>query len=187
MLSHNQLRIGTRVEIDNLPWIIVTAQFVKPGKGQAFTKIRIKNLVDGRVIDRTYKSSETVIKADVVDVDMQFLYGDGNNWNFMDPATYEQYTLSEAQVKEVIPWLKEQESYSVTLWAGKAISVTPPPFLTLKITHCEPGIKGDTISGATKPATLETSAVVKVPLFVNEGEFVRVDTRTGEYVERAKG
>ncbi|MBF0368253.1 MAG: elongation factor P [Magnetococcales bacterium] len=186
MLNHNQLRNGTRVEIDGLPWIIISAQFVKPGKGQAFTKIKIKNLIDGRVIDRTYKSSESVSKADVMDKNMQFLYSDGSFWHFMDPSNYEQVAVTEKQIANVINWLKEEETYQVTLWRGKPIAVTPPPFVVLKITVCEPGVKGDTVSGATKPATMETNAVVKVPLFVNEGEMIRVDTRTGLYVERAK-
>ncbi|MBF0383293.1 MAG: elongation factor P [Magnetococcales bacterium] len=186
MLNHNQLRQGTRVEIDNLPWIIIDAQFVKPGKGQAFTKIKIKNLVDGRVIERTFKSSDSVSKADVMDKTMQFLYSDGEFWHFMDPDSYEQVALTEKQVGNTTLWLREQENYEVTLWKDKAIAVIPPPFVILDITKCDPGIKGDTVSGASKPATLETGAVIKVPLFVNEGERVRVDTRTGQYVERAK-
>ncbi|MBF0282926.1 MAG: elongation factor P [Magnetococcales bacterium] len=186
VLTHNQLRIGTRVEVDNLPWVIVDADFVKPGKGQAFTKIRIKNLLDGRVIERTFKSSDTVNKADVVDKEMQFLYSDGEFWHFMEPATYEQAALNKAQVGDSVHWMKEQSTFYVTLWAGKAITVTPPPFVILTITQCEPGERGNTVTGATKPATTETGAVVKVPLFVNEGERVKVDTRTGEYVERAK-
>jgi elongation factor P len=186
MLNHNQLRQGTRVEIDNIPWIIVDAQFVKPGKGQAFTKIKIKNLIDGRVIERTFKSSDSVAKADVMDKSMQYLYSDGEFWHFMDPSSYEQVALTKKQVGDTVLWLKEEGAYEVTLWENKAIAVIPPPFVILDITQCDPGIKGDTVSGATKPATLETGAVIKVPLFVNEGERVRVDTRTGQYVERAK-
>ncbi|MEO5365495.1 MAG: elongation factor P [Magnetococcus sp. WYHC-3] len=186
MLNHNQLRQGAKVEIDDLPWLIVSAQFVKPGKGQAFTKIKIKNLLDGRVIERTFKSGEVVPKADVVDKEMRYLYADSEFWHFMDPASYEQVAMNEKQVSEAKPWLKEQETYEVTFWRGEAVSVSPPPFIIFTITQCEPGVKGDTVSGATKPATLETGVIVKVPLFVNEGERIRVDTRTGEYVERAK-
>ena len=186
MLSHNELRAGSRVEIDGYPWIIINAQFVKPGKGQAFTKIKIKNLVDGRLIVRTFKSSEKVAKADVIDQAMQYLYSDGDFYHFMDPVTFDQFSLSETQVGRASQWLKIEENYQVTLWKGEAISVVPPPFVNLTITHCEPGIKGDTVSGATKPATLETGATVKVPLFIKEGELIRVDTRTGDYVERAK-
>ncbi|MGN7613269.1 elongation factor P [Magnetococcales bacterium HHB-1] len=186
MLTHNQLRQGTRVEIDQQPWIITSAQFVKPGKGQAFTKIKIKNLIDGRVIDRTFKSSDSVAKADVMDKDMQYLYNDGEFWHFMDPQSYEQAALNKKQVESVQPWLLEQENYLVTLWQDNAIAVVPPPFVILKITQCDPGVRGDTVSGATKPATLETGVTVKVPLFINEGEHIRVDTRTGAYVERAK-
>lgn len=186
MLTHNQLRQGTRVEIDGIPWIIVDAQFVKPGKGQAFTKIKIKSLTDGRVIERTFKSSDSVAKADVKDKSMQYLYSDEEFWHFMEPSTYEQVALTKPQVGDTILWLKEQESYEVTFWKDQAIAVVPPPFVILDITQCDPGVKGDTVSGATKPATLETGAVIKVPLFVNEGERVRVDTRNGQYVERAK-
>lgn len=186
MLNHNQLRQGVRVEIDDLPWIIVDAQFIKPGKGQAFTKIKIKNLIDGRVIERTFKSSESVIKADVVDKEMQYLYNDGELMHFMDPESFEQSALDAKQVGETRFWLKEQATYLVTLWKNRAIAVLSPPFVNLTITQCDPGIKGDTVSGATKPAILETGAEVKVPLFVNEGERIRVDTRNGQYVERAK-
>lgn len=186
MLTHNQLRQGSRIEINDQPWIIIDAQFVKPGKGQAFTKIKIKNLIDGRVIDRTFKSSETVAKADILEREMSYLYNDGSFWHFMDPNSYEQVALTEAQVGNVLPWLQEQQPYQVTLWRGQAISVTPPAFVTLSIAHCEPAVKGDTVSGATKSATLETHAVVKVPLFVQEGERIRVDTRTGAYVERVR-
>ncbi len=186
MLNHNQLRQGARVEINDQPWIIVSAQFVKPGKGQAFTKIKIKNLVNGRVIDRTFKSGEMVAKADVMDRSMQYLYSDGEFWHFMDPDSYEQVALNADQVSDIKQWLKEQEYYDVTLWKGQAISVVPPAFVIFQITECDPGVRGDTVSGATKPATLETGAVVKVPLFINEGEMIKVDTRTGSYVERAK-
>lgn len=186
MLNHNQLRIGARVEIDDNPWIIVDAQFVKPGKGQAFTKIKIKNLNNGRVIERTFKSSEMVKKADVMDKEMQYLYKDDEFWHFMDPDSYEQVALNADQVGDVEKWLKEQDNYQITTWKGNAISVVPPPFVILTITECDPGVKGDTVSGATKPATMETGAIVRVPLFVQEGERIRVDTRTGAYVERAK-
>ena len=186
MLTHNQLRQGSRVEIDGVPWMIIAADFIKPGKGQAFTKIKIKNLIDGRVIERTFKSSETVRKADVMDIAMQYLYSDGEFWHFMEPKSYEQVALTRTQVGDVIHWLIEQETYQVTLWSNKPIAVEAPPFVILTITECEPGVRGDTVSGANKPATLETGAVVKVPLFVNEGERIRVDTRTGAYVERAK-
>ncbi|MBF0610281.1 MAG: elongation factor P [Magnetococcales bacterium] len=186
MLNHNQLRQGSRVEIDDLPWYIVSADFVKPGKGQAFTKIRIKNLLDGRVIERTFKASDMVAKADVVDQEMQYLYSDGEFWHFMNPANYEQAALNQAQVALASDWLKEQMTYLVTFWKGKAISVMPPPFVILTVAQCDPGMKGDTVTGATKPATMETGAVIKVPLFVNEGDRLKVDTRTAEYVERAK-
>lgn len=186
MLNHNQLRQGSRVEIDGQPWVIVSADFVKPGKGQAFTKIRIKNLLDGRVIERTFKSSDMVAKADILDKEMQYLYNDGEFWHFMDPASFEQVAITKPQVGDAELWMKEQMTYQVTVWSGRPIAVTPPPFLILTVAHCEPGIKGDTVSGATKPATMETGATIKVPLFVNEGDMLKVDTRTSDYVERAK-
>ncbi|MEG3639123.1 elongation factor P [Magnetococcus sp. PR-3] len=186
MLSHTEMKQGKRILVDNQPWIIVKADFVKPGKGQAFTKIKIKNLMDGRVIERTFKSSDSVPKADVMDTDMQYLYNDGEMYHFMNPATYEQVALTEKQVEDCKKWLKENETYEVTLWEERAIAVVPPAFMILEITECEPGVRGDTVTGATKPAVVESGAAIKVPLFVEIGARVKVDTRSGEYMERAK-
>ncbi|OIO59092.1 MAG: elongation factor P [Alphaproteobacteria bacterium CG_4_10_14_0_2_um_filter_63_37] len=185
MFNLNELNVGRKVEVDDLPWVIVDADFVKPGKGQAFTKYKIKSLIDGRVIERTCKSGDMVKKADVMDSEMQYLYADGDFYHFMDPDSYEQVALGDKQVGDTKLWLKEQETYLVTMWNGKAISVDPPSSVVLTITQCDPGIRGDTVSGATKPATLETGAVVKVPLFVEEGDSIKVNTKTGEYVSRA--
>jgi elongation factor P len=172
--------------IDGDPYTIVENEIVKPGKGQAFNRVKIRNLKTGRVIDRTYKSGENVEAADVMDTDMQYLYNDGEHWHFMDPNTFEQIAADENAVGDSSKWLKEQDICSVTLWNGVPISVTPPNFVELTVTETDPGVRGDTSGGGGKPATLETGAVVRVPLFIPEGEVIKVDTRTGEYVSRVK-
>ena len=182
----NQFRNGLKILIDSEPWSIVETQFVKPGKGQAFTRIKTKNLKTGRVVERTYKSGESVEAADVVESEMQFLYRDGDGWNFMEPDTYEQVSAGEAAVGDNAKWLKEEDLVAVTLWNGRPIQVTPTNFVTLEVTQTDPGLKGDTSSGGQKSATLETGAIVRVPLFVQEGNVLKIDTRTGEYVSRAK-
>ena len=161
-------------------------EFVKPGKGQAFNRVRIRNLKTGRVVERTFKSGDSVEAADVIDTDMQYLYTDGEFWHFMHPETYEQLAAGESAVGDAAKWLKEQDTCEVTLWNGDPLIVTPPNFVEMKIIETDPGMRGDTAQGGSKPATLETGAVVKVPLFVEEGETVRADTRTGEYVSRVK-
>jgi len=172
--------------IDGDPFTIVENEFVKPGKGQAFNRVKIRNLKTGRVIDRTYKSGESVEAADVMETEMQYLYSDGELWHFMEPETFEQLSADATAVGECSKWLKEQDSYLVTLWNGQPISIVPPNFVSLAIAQTDPGVRGDTSGGGGKPATLETGAVVRVPLFINEGEVIKVDTRTGEYVSRAK-
>lgn len=181
----NEFRGGLKIMLDGDPYNILESEFVKPGKGQAFYKIRIKNLRTGRVLDKTYRSGETVEAADVHETDMQYLYHDGTNWHFMNPATYEQYEAGEAAMEDAAPWLKEQDVCQVTLWNNQPLTVTPPNFVELEVTQTDPGVRGDTSSGGSKPATLETGAVVKVPLFISEGEVLKIDTRTGEYVSRA--
>lgn len=182
----NEIRSGMKLIIDNDPCVVVDNEFVKPGKGQAFNRLRYRNLKTGRVIERTYKSGDSIQAADVAEVDAQFLYGDGNEWNFMATETYEQYAVHEAEVSEAKLWLKEQSECKLTLWNGTPILVVPPTFVNLKIAETDPGVRGDTSGGGGKPAKLETGAVVRVPLFVQEGEIIKVDTRTGEYVSRAK-
>jgi len=172
---------------DGDPCSIVENEFVKPGKGQAFNRVKIRNLKTGRVVEKTFKSGESVEAADVMDTDMQYLYADGEFWHFMDPASFEQMGASETAVGDAKLWLKEQDTVEVTLWNGVPLSVTPPNFVELKITQTDPGVRGDTAQGGTKPATLETGAVVKVPLFIEEGETVKIDTRSGDYVSRVKG
>ena len=182
----NEIRNGMKLIIDNDPCVVVDNEFVKPGKGQAFNRLRYRNLKTGRVIERTYKSGDSIQAADVIEVDAQFLYGDGNEWHFMAIETFEQYAVHEAEVSDAKIWLKEQSDCKLTLWNGTPILIVPPVFVTLKVAETDPGLKGDTSGGGGKPAKLETGAVVRVPLFVQEGEIIKVDTRTGEYVSRAK-
>jgi elongation factor P len=182
----NEFRSGLKLIIDGDPYAIVENEFVKPGKGQAFNRVKIRNLKTGRVTDKTWKSGESVEAADVMDKDMQFLYTDGEFWHFMDPETYEQVQADEKVVGSSKTWLKDGNTVQVTLWNDAPLIVTPPNFVELKITECEPGVRGDTAQGATKPATTETGATIKVPLFVEEGEILKIDTRTGEYVSRVK-
>lgn len=184
--TFNEFKPGLKVMIDDAPCSIVDAEFIKPGKGQAFTRIKIRNLKTGRVVERTYKSGETLHSADVADVEMQYLYQDGTHWHFMVPDTFEQYALSESSLGDAKQWLKEQDVCTVTLWNNDPIQVVPPTFVTLKIIETDPGIRGDTSGGGGKPAKLETGAVVRVPLFVQVEEIIKVDTRKGEYVSRAK-
>jgi elongation factor P len=172
--------------IDGDPCSIIENEFVKPGKGQAFNRVKIRNLKTGRVIERTYKSGESVEAADVVDTEMQYLYTDGEFWYFMDPESYEQMGADANAVGDAVKWLKEQDVCTVTLWNGVPLTVTPPNFVVLKVAQTDPGVRGDTSGGGGKPATLETGAVVRVPLFIDEGELLKVDTRTGEYVGRAR-
>ncbi len=169
------------------PCSILENEFVKPGKGQAFNRVRLRNLLSGRVWERTFKSGESIEGADVIDLDMEYLYTDGEYWHFMKmDDSYEQLPAGKNAVADALQWLKEQDVYTVTLWNGDPISVTPPNFVELEVVETDPGLKGDTAQGGTKPATLSTGAVVKVPLFINQGEVIRVDTRTGEYQNRVK-
>jgi len=184
--STNEFKGGLKIMMDGDPCSIIENEFVKPGKGQAFNRVKIRNLKTGRVIERTFKSGESVEAADVMEVEMQYLYSDGEFWHFMDPESYEQVSADAKAVGETSKWLKDQDMCTVTLWNGSPIIVTPPNFVVLTITETDPGLKGDTSGGGGKPATLETGAVVRVPLFVQGGESIKVDTRTGEYVSRAK-
>ncbi|MDA9109716.1 elongation factor P [Woeseiaceae bacterium] len=182
----NSFKSGLRIILDRDPYIIIENEFVKPGKGQAFNRVRVKNLKTGKTIDKTFKSGENIEAADVLDVDMQFLYSDGEFWHFMVQDNFEQYAASESAVAEAKKWLKDQDICQVTLWNNEPLIVVPPKFVELEIVQTDPGLKGDTASGGIKPATLSTGAVVRVPLFVEEGEIVRIDTRSKEYVSRVK-
>ncbi len=184
--STNEFKGGLKIMQDGDPCSIVENEFVKPGKGQAFNRVKIRNLKTGRVVEKTFKSGESVEAADVMDTDMQYLYTDGEFWHFMDPSSFEQMGASETAVGDAKQWLKEQDTVEVTLWNGVPLSVTPPNFVELQITQTDPGLKGDTAQGGTKPATMETGAVIKVPLFIEEGEVIKIDTRSGEYAGRVK-
>lgn len=184
--STNEFRSGLRIILDSDPCVIVENEFVKPGKGQAFNRVRIKNLKSGKVVDKTFRSGDSVAAADVVDTDMQFLYSDGEFWHFMVADTFEQYAADEKAVGDAKLWLTEQDVCQVTLWNNTPLIVAAPNFVELEITETDPGVRGDTASGGVKPATLSTGAVVRVPLFVERGEVVKVDTRSGEYVSRVK-
>ncbi|MFC1772018.1 elongation factor P [Pseudomonadota bacterium] len=184
--STNEFKGGLKIMLDGDPCSIIENEFVKPGKGQAFNRVKIRNLKTGRVIERTFKSNESVEAADVMETDMQYLYNDGEFWYFMHPETFEQVGAGEAAVADAVKWLKEQDTCVVTLWNGEPISITPPNFVMLKVAETDPGVRGDTSGGGGKPATLETGAVVRVPLFIDIDEVLKIDTRTGEYVGRAK-
>jgi elongation factor P len=181
----NQVRVGLKILVDRDPCVIVGTDVVKPGKGQAFTKVKFKNFKTGRVNEKTIKASESFEGADVMEKEMQYLYTDGHTWTFMDQDTYEQVEADTAAIGDIQKWLKEEDLCLITLWEGNPIVVTPPNFVFLEITETDPGVKGDTSGGGNKPATLETGAVVRVPLFIQIGEKIKVDTRTGEYVSRA--
>jgi elongation factor P len=184
--STNEFKGGLKIMLDGDPCSIIENEFVKPGKGQAFNRVKIRNLKTGRVIERTFKSGESVESADVMEVELQYLYNDGEFWHFMDPDTFEQTTADAKALGDSTKWLKEQDNCTVTLWNGNPIIVEPPNFVVLTITDTDPGLKGDTSGSGGKPATLETGAVVRIPLFVQIGEAIKVDTRTGEYVSRVK-
>jgi len=182
----NDVKNGLKIMVDGDPYTIIDADFVKPGKGQAFTRIRIRNLRNGRVIEKTLKASEAFEGADVMDTDMQYLYFDGEFYHFMQTETFEQHQADKVAMGDASNWLKGEESCVVTLWNGAPLSVAAPNFVELTIVETDPGLRGDTSSGGGKPAKLETGATVRVPLFVENGERIRVDTREGSYVSRVK-
>lgn len=185
--STNEFKGGLKVLLDGEPCEIVENEFVKPGKGQAFNRVKLRNLLNGRVWDRTFKSGESIEAADVLEIEMSYLYSDGEFWYFMKTdGSFEQVPADRNAMRDALDWLKEEDIYTVTLWNGTPISVTPPKFVELEVVETDPGVKGDTAQGGSKPAKLSSGAVVKVPLFVNEGEVLRVDTRTGEYQNRVR-
>jgi|TARA_B110000971_G_scaffold208120_1_gene232979 elongation factor P len=188
MASYNtsEFRSGLKIMVDGDPCSIIENEFVKPGKGQAFSRVKIRNLKNGRVLDKTFKSGETMDAADVIDIEMQYLYNDGEFFHFMVPEDYEQHAADENAVGDCRLWLKAQDIYEVTLYNGTPIGVAPPNFVELEVTETDPGLKGDTAQGGTKPATLETGAIVKVPLFIEIGEVLRIDTRSSDYMSRVK-
>ena len=185
-ISTNQFKNGTKLLIDNAPCSIIEHEFHKPGKGQAVMRVKYKNLLTGNTNDKTFKSGESAETADVNHKDMEFLYTDGDNWHFMDTTTYEQIEINYQVIGSAKKWLVGQEACEIVLWDDKPILVDPPVNVELKIIKSEPGVKGDTVSGATKPAELETGVTIQVRLFINEGETVKVDTRDESYLGRAK-
>lgn len=184
--STNEFRAGLRIIIDNDPYIIVENEFVKPGKGQAFNRVRIRNLKTGKTVDKTFRSGESVEAADVMDTEMQYLYTDGEFWHFMVPDTFEQYAADNEVLGDAKDWITDGDICQVTLWNNEPLIVAAPNFVELEIVETDPGVKGDTASGGVKPATLSTGAVVRVPLFLSQGEVIKVDTRSREYVSRVK-
>lgn len=182
----NDLKNGLKIMLDGEPCVILDTEFVKPGKGQAFTRTRVRKLISGKTLDKTFKSNESVEGADVMDLNMDYLYTDGEFWHFMNNQTFEQLSADVKAVGDNAQWLVENSECILTLWNGQPIAVTPPNFIELEIVDTDPGLKGDTAGTGGKPATLTTGAVVKIPLFVQLGEVIRVDTRSGEYVSRVK-
>jgi elongation factor P len=175
---------GLRIELDGEPFTVLYFQHVKPGKGGAFVRTKIKNLRNGKIVERTFRAGEKFGEADVEDRTMQYLYHDGSSFVFMDTESFDQIPFSDEQLGDSKKYLLENLEVDVLFWKNNPINIELPAFIVAAVAQCDPGMKGDTAQGATKPATLETGAVVQVPLFIKEGEKLRVDTRTGEYVER---
>ncbi|MFC1853154.1 elongation factor P [candidate division CSSED10-310 bacterium] len=186
MYTTSDFRNGLKIEIEGEPFIIVDFQHVKPGKGGAFVRTRIKHLETGLVQDRTFRSGEKLSRPDLEEKEMQFLYQDGEEYHFMDTKSYEQSFLTNDQLGDQKFYLKDQMVITVLYHNGRPIGVEVPNFVELEVVQTEPGVKGDTATGATKPATLESGLTINVPLFVNEGESVKIDTRTNQYIERVK-
>ncbi|MGA9334540.1 MAG: elongation factor P [Rudaea sp.] len=182
----NDVKNGMKIIVDGQPCTIIDTEYVKPGKGQAFTRVKYRNLKSGRVVELTMKSTDSMEAADVLDQDMEYLYSDGEFWHFMHPDTHEQIAADKTAMADAAQWLKGNETCIVTLWNGAPLTVSPPNFVELAITETDPGVKGDTAGTGGKPATLETGAVVRVPLFVGTEEVIKVDTRSGAYVGRVK-
>ncbi|HBJ3788658.1 TPA: elongation factor P [Acinetobacter baumannii] len=185
--STNDFKPGLKVMLDSNPCSIMENEYVKPGKGQAFNRVKLRNLKTGKVLEKTFKSGDTLEAADIVEVEMNYLYNDGEMWHFMDPESFEQIVADKTAMGDAAKWLKDDsnETCTIMLFNGVPLNVNAPNFVVLKVVETDPGVRGDTSGGGGKPAKLETGAVVRVPLFVQQEESVRVDTRTGEYLERA--
>jgi elongation factor P len=181
----SQFKNGLKLILDGNPCSIVNNEIVKPGKGQAFNRVKFKDLITGKTLEKTFKSGESLEGADVMELEMQYLYSDGEKWHFMESESFEQFDLSETSMGSAINYLVEQDSCIITLWNNNPISVTPPNHVVLEVIDTDPGLKGDTAGTGGKPATLNTGVVVQVPLFVSIGDKVKVDTRTNEYTGRA--
>ena len=186
MISTSEFRNGARLEVDGEPYYIIEFQLVKPGKGGAFVRTKLKGYKTGSVVDRTFRSGEKFEEPNLDETEMQFLYSAGDDYSFMDTSSYEQFTYPKKQLGENVDLLKENTLVKVLLYHGEPISVELPIFMELKVTETDPGIRGDTASGGTKPAKVETGATVKVPLYLESGEVIKIDTRTRSYVERVR-
>lgn len=185
MISTSDFRKGVTFEMDGQPYVVVDFQHVKPGKGAAFVRTKYKSLLTGAIREEAFNPSDKFPKAHIETKEMQYLYADGDLYYFMDNETYDQIPLTQEQVEDAIKYIKENENATVKFYKGKCFSVEAPNFVILEVTETEPGVKGDTASNTTKKATVETGAVINVPLFVNEGDKVKIDTRTGDYLSRA--
>lgn len=183
--STNEFKNGLKIMLDGYPCTITENILVKPGKGQAFNRVKMRNLKTGRTLEKTFKVTETVEAADIEEHNVEFLYSDGEYWHLMEPETFEQYAADAVAMGDAVKWLKGQEPCLLMLWNGQPLSISTPNFVELAVTQTDPGVKGDTAQGGSKPATLETGAEIKVPLFIEIGDILKVDTRTGEYVSRA--
>lgn len=184
--SSGEFKNGLKVIVDGNPCSIIEHEFTKPGKGQAFTRIKVRNLVTGQVLEQNYKSGSKLEAADVMEIQAQFLYSDGDTWHFMkNDGSYEQLTASAKAIGDSKMWMQEGDVCNITLYDNEPITVEPPQTIECTIVETDPGLKGDTVSGGSKPAVLDTGAKVKVPLFIEEGEKIKVNTRTGEYLGRA--
>ena len=186
MISTSEFRNGSRLELNGAPFYIVEFQHVKPGKGGAFVRTRLKNLKTGQFLEKTFRSGEKFDEPDLDECDMQFLYSSGDSFTFMDTSSYEQFSYDKSQLGGSTDLLKEETVVQIILYQGKPISVELPTFIKLKVVNADPGVRGDTASGGTKPAVVETGATIKVPLYLEPGEVIKVDTRTREYVERVR-
>lgn len=182
--STGDVRGGYKVEVEGEPYVVVSNEFVKPGKGQPFNRIKLKHLLTGRVVEKTFKSGEKIDEADVEERKMRMLYKEGDDYVFMDDVNFDQITISQSLIGGNAQWLMEEVLYGVVFYKGQPIDVTPPTFMEMKITETAPGLRGDTSGRVLKPATTESGAIVQVPIFIEEGERIKVDTRTGEYVSR---
>jgi elongation factor P len=181
----NDFKNGLKVILDGDPYSITENILVKPGKGQAFNRVKLRNMKTGRTLERTFKMTESVEAADIEEHDVEYLYNDGEFWHFMEPESYNQHAAGAIAVGDAAKWLKTQAACVMVLWNGAPLSITPPNFVELEVTQTDPGLKGDTAQGGSKPAVLETGAEVKVPLFIEQGDVLKIDTRTGGYVSRA--
>ena len=184
MISAGDFRNGVTIEFEGNIFQIIEFQHVKPGKGAAFVRTKLKNIKNGGVVEKTFRPTEKCTKAHVDRRDMQYLYSDGDLFHFMDPESFDQFALNEDQIGDSLKFVKENEIVKINSHNGDVFAVEPPLFVELEITECEPGVKGDTATGATKPCTVETGATLYVPLFVNQGDVIKIDTRTGEYLSR---